>query len=154
MKRRLMPGLCMAAMLLLTVACHNDEKAIKKTAYKYSYAMANYKVDEAEQYATAETRETTLIKARIMIDRVGDSYIKLDTPATINIIAQAQTSDTTAYAVYHKTTPIKNFADTLQLRKRDGKWYAHATIAKVAPTPPQEGGIMDASELSNSRNLK
>ena len=118
--------LCLAATLLLTTACHNDEKAIKKTAYKYSYAMANYRVDDAEKYATAETRETTLVGARNMIARIGDEYISSDTPASIEIVDWAMTSDTTAYAIYHKTTPIKDFSDTLQLKKRDGRWLAHA----------------------------
>lgn len=119
---------CLAAAALAAMACHNDEREIRKTAYNYSYAMANYRVDDAEKYATTETKETTLIGARNMMKRIGDEYIASDTPAKIEIIGWGLTSDTTAYAVYHKTTPIKNFADTLLLIKRDGQWQAHAPL--------------------------
>jgi hypothetical protein len=120
-------------MLCLIVAgCNPEKKAIKDVAYKYSVAMANYKVDDAESYATSETRNTTLIVARRMMKKVGDAYIAADTPATIKILTVDQTSDTTAYAVYHKETPSgKNFSDTLQLRKRNGTWQAHALIPQV-----------------------
>ena len=123
--------LYVAASMLVAVACHNEETTIKKTAYKYSYAMANYRVDDAEKYATTETRETTLVSARQMIGRIGDDYIASDTPAKIKIIDWALTSDTTAYAVYHKTTPIKDFADTLILKKREGRWQAHAPLPVI-----------------------
>lgn len=111
-------------------ACSNN-KEIKEAAYQYSYAMANYRVDEAEQYSTQETISSTLEMARRMIMKIDTSYIISDTPAKITITKIEQTSDTSAYAIYHKVTPIKDFSDTLQLRKREGKWLAHAPIKTV-----------------------
>ena len=57
-------------------------------------------------------------------------YIAKDTPASIEIISTNILSDSSALVVYHKTTPIKDFTDTLELRKRDGNWLAHSPIVK------------------------
>ena len=65
------------------------------------------------------------------------NYIKSDTPATIDIIDVKMVNDTCAVATYHKITPQKDFSDTLQLRKRDGKWYAHV-LPKMAEEPVQK----------------
>ena len=93
--------------------------------------MANYNIDEAEPYATPETRNTTLVIARHLVQAVDSSYIISDTPAKIKILDIEIYNDTQAYAVYRKTTPIKDFYDTLYLRKRDGDWYAHV----LSPVP-------------------
>lgn len=122
--------LFIALTFLFLGACSNN-KEIKEAAYQYSYAMANYRVDEAEPYSTQETISSTLEIARRMITKIDTSYIISDTPAEITITKIEQTSDTSAYAIYHKVTPIKDFSDTLQLRKREGKWLAHAPIQKV-----------------------
>ena len=127
-------ALLIAAIMLVLMGCNNEERAIQRNAYKYSYAMANYDVDAAEPYATPETGATTLKKARYLVNAVGDEYISSDTPASIEIVSVEQTSDTTAYAVYHKRTPIKNFSDTLPMRKRDGQWLAHIPM-RTAPQP-------------------
>ena len=115
------------------------EDSIIEAAYNYSMAMANYNVDKAIPFATDETQKTTLMRAKQLIQAVGDEYIKSDTPAKIEITDVEITSDTTAYAIYHKTTPLKNFSDTIQLRKRDGKWLAHALMMQVSkPAEPQQ----------------
>lgn len=129
--------LLVAAVAL--AGCSNAElKTIEEVAYSYSHAMANYDVDGAEPYATDETKSTTLIKARQLMQLVGDEYIASDTPAEIKIVDAQMTSDTTAYAVYHKTSPIKDFTDTLRLRKRNDVWQAHAPIPKIKPTSPSD----------------
>lgn len=121
------------AIAALTLTACNDNHAIKETAYNYSFAMANYQIDEAAKYATNETIETTLDFARRIIEKIDTAYIISDTPANIEITEINKTSDTTAYAIYHKVTPIKDFSDTLALRKRDGYWQAHTPI-----THPQQ----------------
>lgn len=118
--------LCLACAFL--ASCGNKE--IKNAAYDYNYAVANYKFDEAVQYCTEETNNTTLEMVRYFMQFVDSSYIKSDTPAEIDIVSVKQLSDTTAYAVYHKHTPIKDFSDTMEMRKREGRWLAHDPIVK------------------------
>lgn len=117
---------------LLLLSCASDNEAVRQVAYNYSYAVANYNIDEAESYATEETRTITLAMARNLIKAVGNDYITSDTPATIKILSVNIENDTVAWAVYHKTTPIKDFSDTLWLRKRDGEWQAHVIIPVVS----------------------
>ena len=99
--------------------------------------MANYHVDEADVYATEETKNTTLVKAKKMVQAVSDAYIQSDTPAEIEITNVEFKSDTVAIATYHKTTPIKDMTGTLELRKRDGEWYAHIPLKEVKIPEPQ-----------------
>ena len=120
-----------ATIALLLFSCSTERKKIERNAYNYAYAMANYNIDEAEPYATPETRNTTLVIARRLVQAVDSSYIISDTPAQIKILDIEIYNDTQAYALYHKTTPIKDFCDTLYLRKRDGNWYAHV----LSPVP-------------------
>ncbi|MBP5341025.1 MAG: hypothetical protein J6Y52_01515 [Bacteroidales bacterium] len=129
--------LALLATALLLTACASDEERIEKAAYKYSYAMANYDVDGAEKYATPETRETTLITARGLLTMVDTNYIKSDTPATIEITNIQIIDDTSAVATYHKTTPIKDFSATLEVRKRHGRWLAHSPIPVIEAPEPQ-----------------
>lgn len=110
---------------------------VEKVAYNYSYAMANYQVDEAQKYATEETKSTTLTMARNIVAKVDSNYIKSDTPASIEIVEVRMLNDTSAVATYHKKTPIKDFSDTLELRKRDGQWYAHV-IPLMREEPEQK----------------
>ena len=128
----------MKKYLLLTVAflaigCTNETKEMKETAYEYSMAMANYTYDEAIPYATEETASTTIAYVKMLKTQIDTAYIISDTPAKIDITGVKKTSDTTGYALYHKTTPIKDFSDTLQLIKREGKWLAHAPITRTRP---------------------
>ncbi|MCR5445063.1 MAG: hypothetical protein K6E96_05220 [Bacteroidales bacterium] len=129
---------CLVGTVLLT-ACQGKEKSrIETTAYRYSEAMANYRIDDAEPYATAETQATTLKAARQMTERIGQEYIDSDTPATIEITSVGIVNDTEAYALYHKTTPLKNFQDTVHLRKRDGQWLVHFPLRIVKRPTKQE----------------
>lgn len=112
-------------------SCHTDRQNATKAAYEYSYAMANYQIDQAEPFATEETKSTTLVKARQLVNAVDKAYIQSDTPAELEITNLEFTSDTSAIATYHKTTPIKDFSGTLELRKRNGIWLAHTPIPVV-----------------------
>jgi len=129
--------LALLATALLLTACASDEEKIEKAAYKYSYAMANYDVDGAEKYATPETVETTLNTARELLPMVDTNYIKSDTPATIEIRHIQIVDDTSAVVTYHKTTPIKDFSSTLDVRKRHGRWLAHSPIPVFEAPEPQ-----------------
>lgn len=136
-----------SGIVLLCHSCKNEEQVVQQVAYAYSYAMANYRVDEAEQYATEETRNTTLIKARSLMQAVGDVYIQSDTPAEIEITNVELKSDTVAIATYHKTTPIKDMTGTLELRKRDGEWYAHTPLKETVP--PEKKYYKDGKEIKD-----
>ena len=121
-------------VVLCLTACNTEKKEMKEVAYNYCFATGNYQIDEAEHYATKETIEKTLPMARFFVSQIDTAYIVSDTPAEITITKVKRTTDTTAFAIYHKITPIKDFSDTLQLRKREGKWLAHAPIKTVHRT--------------------
>lgn len=118
----------------------------QQVAYAYSYAMANYQVDDAAEYATEETKNTTLVKARTLMNAVGNEYIKSDTPAEIEITNIELMSDTVAIATYHKTTPIKDMTGTLELRKRNGEWLAHIPL-KETQMPENKTFYLDGKEI-------
>ena len=136
----------LTGIVLLCHSCKSDEQMVQQVAYAYSYAMANYHVDDAESFATEETRNTTLVKARKLVEAVGDAYIQSDTPAEIEITNVEFKSDTVAIATYHKTTPIKDMTGTLELRKRNGEWYAHIPL-KVATPPETKPYYKDGKEV-------
>jgi hypothetical protein len=134
----------LALFAILLYGCNNEEKNITHTAYQYAYYTANYQLDSAANYATDETKNTTMVMGRKLMAAVGEEYIMSDTPAEIEIIDVSQENDTDAYAVYHKTTPIKNFIDTLALKKRNGEWQAHSPtpiVHRINNTPNNPMGI-------------
>lgn len=128
MKLQIPFTLLLSVLLILTTGCDNNKKKACDVGYKYAYAMANYQVQEAAQYATEETKKTTLIMAKHLTKAVGEEYIKSDTPAKVEIVKYSQLDDTTAVIEFHKTTPIKNSNFPLLMRKRNGQWMAHDTI--------------------------
>lgn len=114
---------------LLITACNSnspEKESIGQAAYNYCVATSNYDLDAAEAFCTEETAKHTLAVGRHLLTLVDSSYIASDTPATIEIKSVKQLSDTSAYAVYHKQTPRKDYVDTMQMRKRDGQWLAHS----------------------------
>lgn len=142
----------LASGALLLASCTNEEKNIRESAYNYALLTSNYQIDSAALFATEETKTTTLVMARNIMQAVGKEYIESDIPANIKILSVDATSDTDAYAVYHKTTPRKNFIDTLNLKKRDGVWLVHCPIQKVKrPTAPE---YHDSSYNQNFKRLK
>lgn len=143
----------MVAIVMLSCCCQHERKMVEKAAYEYSFAMANYKVDEAAKYATSETKSTTLAMAKGIVEKVDPAYIKSDTPATIDIIDVRMVNDTCAVATYHKITPLKDFSDTLELRKRDGKWQAHV-IPKMREVPVQEADTTNHPEIRTFQEPK
>lgn len=131
MKRSI--AIIIAATCLMAACESNNEKAAKQVALNYASAMANYNIDKAESYITPESKET-IHRARVILKAVGPDYVKQDTPATVEITSIDIVDDTIAKAVYHKTTPLKDFSDTLELRRRNSIWYAHCPLEYV-PIP-------------------
>lgn len=118
----------LAAATLCCLACTNEKKQVEEAAYGYCHATANFDIEGATPYCTSETARTTLVTARKLIAMVDSAIIVADKPATIAIVDVRFVSDTVAKAAYHKTTPIKDYIDTVELRKRDGRWLVHSPI--------------------------
>lgn len=125
----------LAALLLLATACGSDKAEIEQTAYGYLDAMGNYRFEEAIPYASQRTIETTIDFFSGMLPHTDTAYIASNTPAKITIKGVHQTSDTTAYALFHKSTPITQQDDTLRLVKEQGLWKANVVIQVPANIP-------------------
>ena len=127
---------CLGLLLLLIMSmsfwasCDNDKNGIISAAYGYCMATSQYDFEEAEQYCTMETQNTTLLVAKDVMSMLDTGYVTKDSPVSIEILSTVEKSDTLALAIYHKITPIKDFTDTLELRKRNGKWLVHSPIIK------------------------
>lgn len=91
--------------------------------------MGNYEFDDAWEYATAETQNTTLKLFRDVIMPGTDmDYVNSNRPATITITSVEIDSDTTAVAHFHKSTPIQEQDGMIELRLRNGNWYVYQPI--------------------------
>lgn len=118
-----------AGLTFLSSACNSEEKMIQKTAYGYLEAMGNYRIKDAEPFASKETVENTLqVVEKFIMPKTDTNYIKKNTPATIEILSVEKNNDTTAVVSYKKTTPLTVQRGTLNLIKRDDKWQAVVLI--------------------------
>ncbi len=154
MRKRIIPTLyCLA---LLCAGCSSTQDLVEEVAYKYSYAMANYNIDEAEQFADHETKKTTITTGRGLLAMVDSNYIKSDTPAKIEIIKTELVNDTTAVVTYHKTTPIKDFTGTVEVRKQDGEWLVHSPTPVIKEELPEqvEKALAKPTKLQRPKSLK
>ena len=113
----------------MLVGCKSDQALIEDAAMGYLTAMGNYKIKEAEVYASEETIEKTLhvIEESIM-PNLDSNFIKQNTPATIVIQEVNLLTDTTAEVKYVKTTPIQVQEGKLDMVKRDKEWKAQVQI--------------------------
>ena len=123
-------SVCACVILLLLVACNSEMRRIELAANDYLMAVSLYDLDGAESYCTEETSKTTLVIGRYLMAYTDSSFFEQDKPVTIDITDVRCTTDTTATVHFHKVTPIKDITDSLEMRKRDGKWLAHAPIIK------------------------
>ena len=129
MKKHFPVILFLSALALLLVGCDRNEKQARKVGYNYANAMANYQVQEAAQYATEETKNTTLVIAQRLTDAVGEEYVKSDTPAKVEIVKLKRIDDTTIVMDFRKNTPIKkNVEFSLLIHRRNNQWLVHDTI--------------------------
>lgn len=115
-------------VVMVFAACNTTEKQIEDAAYNYSIAMSNYRISEAEQYCTDETRNTTLSMAYVLMGMVDSAYVASDTPASIDILGVRMISDTVAWVQYHKVSPLTNYTDSIEMRKRNGMWLVHTPL--------------------------
>lgn len=115
--------------VLLLASCTSEESLIEKSAMGYLTAMGNYRISEAEPYATEETVENTLhaIEKYIM-PNLDSNVIQQNTPASIEITNINIVDDTTAEVAYKKTTPIQVQDGKLEMVKREGEWKAQVRI--------------------------
>lgn len=130
-KQALITTLSFLAVMLIgssSCSCGNPKKKIEKVAYKYLYAMANYRVDDAVPYCTQETLDGVITQGREMIKNVQAGYIESDTPAKVKILSVDITSDTTAIAHFNKVTPLKEHNGQIDLVYREGKWLVHVLL--------------------------
>lgn len=109
----------------LFCGCKSEQSMIENAAMGYLTAMGNYQIKEAEAYASEETIEKTLhVIEEVIMPNLDPNYVKQNTPATIEIKAVNQLSDTTAEVKYVKTTPIQVQEGTLDMVKRNQEWKA------------------------------
>ena len=120
----------LTACAVMQAACGRTDTEIEQAAHEYCQATAEYDFERAGEWCTEETRQTTLAMFGQLMPMVDSAYLAADRPAHIDITGVHRTSDTTATAVYHKQTPLKDFTDTLELRLRDGRWLAHSPLSR------------------------
>lgn len=134
--------LFIAAVALLFTACNSEERQIEKAAYGYLDAMGNYRIDDAEPFASQETRERTLpFVKNTLIPMTDTAYIQANQPATIVIDSVHILCPDTAKIVYTKTTPIKTLNGTIYMVKEEGQWLAYVPLVlpeSVSVPLPQE----------------
>lgn len=117
-----------AALTIGLSSCTHDTKAIEEAAYGYCKAMGEYQFDDAIPFASQLTRQTTINTFKKLLAISDTALLYTNRPATITIQKVETTSDTTAIALYHKHTPIKEIDDTVHLIVEDGKWVVHSPI--------------------------
>ncbi len=125
---------CFLCAILLFCGCAGEKaaekKEVKNVAYEYVWSLANFDVQRAEKYASSETKRETLGTAKTLMAQVDQKLIDQDLPAKVRITDVKLTSDTTATAVWHKTTPRKKNSRRIELRKRNGVWQAHDLLKR------------------------
>lgn len=118
-----------ATVAALFCGCKSEQSLIENAAMCYLTAMGNYQIKEAEAYASEETIEKTLHTIEeLIMPNLDSTYLKQNTPATIEIKEVIQTSDTTAEVKYVKTTPIQVQEGSLDMVKRNKEWKAQVII--------------------------
>lgn len=128
---------CFICAILLFSGCASEKaaekKEVKTVAYEYIWSLANFDVQRAEKYASSETKKETLKIANSYMAKADKKVIEQDLPAKVRITDVKLTSDTTATAIWHKTTPRKKNSKMIELRKRNGVWQAHDLVKRRTP---------------------
>lgn len=114
---------------LIFVGCNSEKNLIEKSAQGYLDAMGNYRITEAEAFATEETIENTLHQIeKYIMPNLDSTFMQKNTPATIVINDVKILNDTSAEVAYTKTTPIQVQEGKLDMRKRGKEWKALVKI--------------------------
>lgn len=129
MMKNITLALSIVVISILLAGCKSETSLVEESAMGYLTAMGNYKISEAEPYATEETIENTLhaIEKYIM-PNLDPSVIQQNTPATIEITDVVIINDTTAEVSYKKTTPSQVQEGKLDMVKRGNEWKAQVRI--------------------------
>ena len=141
-------------MILLGLAScgRNEERAIREVAYNYLDAMGNYRIAEAEPYASQQTIDVTLrFFENTVMPNVDSNAIAANMPAKITLHEVTIHTDSSATVSYHKSTPIKEEEGTLEMKKEKGEWKAHVVI--VVPAMINYNGNGQRREIPNRENL-
>lgn len=121
----------LAAVLLAACGNNGTKHEIKTAAYCYLDAMGNYRVEEATPFASRYTRENSIPMLTLLVSRCDTAYIRSNTPAEITVKGVRMISDTSAYAYYHKHTPITEQEDSLLMILEGGQWLAEVRLAPI-----------------------
>lgn len=110
-----------------------EEVQLRHAAQGYLDAMANYRIEEARNYASEETCEGYIKFCLNVVMPNLDSNARADiaanTPATVKLGDITYTSDSTATIAFVKRTPKKKQDGTLNMIKREGEWRAHLLVS-------------------------
>ena len=109
-----------------------DQKAIEQVAYNYLDAMANYRIDEAEQYASHATVESSIKLAKFFMTMADSNFVTRNTPGKVEITDCYMSNDSTAVVKYHKTSPSGETNDSIWVIKEEGKWMAHFAVKPLS----------------------
>mgnify|MGYP002622174301 CR=1 FL=1 len=115
-------------MLLVACGKTKDEREIERVAYGYLDAMGNYRINDAVEFSSSGTCETTIPVFNKMMEISDSAKLMENTPADIEITGVRILSDTTARAYFHKHTPIKEQDDSVLLVREDGRWLVDVQI--------------------------
>ena len=121
----------LAAALLASCGDGGTKREIRTAAYGYLDAMGNYRTEEAVPYASRHTREESIPVLALLISRCDTAYIHSNTPAEITVKRVRMLSDTSAYAYYHKHTPITEQEDSLLMVLEEGRWLAEVRLGPI-----------------------
>ena len=150
----------MLLVAFCTTACEShgqklqkkDKRQIEKAAYGYLDATGNYRFKDAYKYATKETRERTLkfIEKNIMT-KADTASLMRETPAVITITGITLTSDTTASVMFHKSTPVSERNNIIELVKRDKEWKVNMVLDNNQPDvlKKDKNTVIDTNSIRN-----
>lgn len=140
-------------IFILTIAsCNSDKKQIIKVAQGYLDATGNYRIEEAYQYASKQTQETTLPYITDYIMPVTDTaFLASNVPATIDIDSLVIGNDT-AWVAYTKKTPIKRLNNIICLIKEEGRWVVDVPL--VVPQAIKVGADGTATVFNSTDSIE
>lgn len=145
------------ALLFLGCADKQQKKEVERAAYGYLDAMGNYRINDAAEFSSSGTRETTIKVFNRMMGICDSAKLMENTPAEITITGVRILDDTTARAYFHKHTPITEQTDSVKLILEDGHWLVDVRIKApdfldtVLPIPNIDSIRMERERFISAR---